>query len=192
MSARFWSSRPTKSGPATRRPRCLGVEPLEGREVPATFTVTTGADVVNPIDGRVSLREAITRANANPGADTIVLGAGVFTQTLAGLDNTNAAGDFDVTGPVAIVGAGPGATVIKGNHNDRLFDVLNSVNVSFNSLTLRDAGNGTLNGGAVQALSANVTLNNTIVTNMVGVLGGAVNAEGGAVTVRNSRLVSNR
>jgi hypothetical protein len=48
-----------------------GLEPLERREVPAIFTVTSKADVVNPIDGVTTLREAILAANANPGPDVI-------------------------------------------------------------------------------------------------------------------------
>src|SRR5215470_2541166 len=80
-----------------------GVEALEDRRVPATFAVTTLADLVNPNDHLVSLREAISMANARPGADTIVLQAGVYRIGLAGSDDTNAAGDFDVTDSLTIV-----------------------------------------------------------------------------------------
>src|SRR5215470_3607719 len=79
-----------------RRPR-PGLEWLEGRAVPATFTVTTTLDAV-AADGKMSLREAISAANAHPGADTIVVPAGVYRLALAGADNTNAAGDLDVLG----------------------------------------------------------------------------------------------
>src|SRR5262245_57276931 len=48
-------------------PRRLAVEALEGRELPATFTVTTFADVVSATDGKLSLREAISLASANAG-----------------------------------------------------------------------------------------------------------------------------
>ena len=54
------------------------LECLEGRAVPATFTVTATLDMVDPNDGRLSLRDAINRANTNPGADTILLPRGVF------------------------------------------------------------------------------------------------------------------
>src|SRR5262249_29644159 len=55
-----------------------GVEGLEGRRVPAIIVVTTFADVVNPGDEKVSLREAINLANATAAPDTIVLRPGVY------------------------------------------------------------------------------------------------------------------
>jgi len=189
MFARLWSS---ESGIAARRPKRLRVEPLEDREVPATFTVTTFADVVDPADGKLSLREAISRANATPGPDTIQLAAGVYNLTLTGADDLNAVGDFDVTDSLTINGLGKGLTVIQGDRTDRLFDVFGSINMTFNSLTLRDGGNPfSLSGGAVHAQSANITLNNGLAIGNVAIRGGAIDAETGVVTVRNSRLSNN-
>jgi predicted outer membrane repeat protein len=169
----------------------LGVEALEGREVPATFFVTTTADVVNSGDGVLSLREAINRANANPGADTIALPPGQFNQTLAGADNTNVGGDFDVTDSVTITGITSTATVINGNHRERLFDVLGPVTVKFSNLALKHGGEPLSNGGAVQALSANIVLDHVEAVDNVGRIGGVINAEGGAVTVLSSQLHDN-
>ena len=45
------------------RPSTLRLECLEDRSVPATFNVTTTLDVIDPADGKRSLREAITEAN---------------------------------------------------------------------------------------------------------------------------------
>jgi CSLREA domain-containing protein len=99
-----------------QKKRALRLEGLEGRLVPATFVVTTFADVVNPNDGVLSLREAISKANALPGPDRIVLQAGVYKITIVGEDNnTNARGDFDVSDSLTIAGAGAGATAIEGN-----------------------------------------------------------------------------
>ena len=51
-----FDSRPRRGRrPARSR---LRLECLEDRAVPATFTVTTALDVVDPADGRLSLREA--------------------------------------------------------------------------------------------------------------------------------------
>ncbi|HJZ90887.1 MAG TPA: CSLREA domain-containing protein, partial [Gemmataceae bacterium] len=191
MSPRSWSSRPTKSHVATGRPKRLQVEPLEGREVPATFTVTTFADIVDPADGRLSLREAISRANTNPGADTILLKAGTYAQSLTEGDDTNTLGDFDVTDSLTIAGVGPAATVIKGSRNDRLFEAFGPIDLRFNNLTLRDAGHVFIDGGAIQATFANISLNNCVAANNNSNRGGVINAENGAVTVRNSRLFNN-
>lgn len=48
----------------------------------ATFTVTTLADSVNASDGKLSLREALTLANANADADTITFAAALEGGTL--------------------------------------------------------------------------------------------------------------
>src|SRR5262249_29734237 len=103
-----------------RRPRRIlpAIEMLEDRAVPATFAVTTFADVVNPNDGVLSLREAISRANATTAPDTIQLQAGVYRIGLSGADDANALGDFDVTNPLTIVGRGAGATAIESNDAD--------------------------------------------------------------------------
>src|SRR5262245_36766513 len=90
-----------------------GVERLEDRLTPTTFTVTTTGDVVNLSDGKRSLREAISQANTHNNnlnlggaADVIVLPPGVFKIQLARTDDLNAVGDFDVTDTVIIRGAG--------------------------------------------------------------------------------------
>ncbi|WP_439630005.1 hypothetical protein [Gemmata sp.] len=58
------------------RPR-LAVEPLEDRLAPATFTVTSVDNV-----GEGTLRNAIIRANATPGADTITFAIGTGLQQI--------------------------------------------------------------------------------------------------------------
>src|SRR5262245_39178483 len=105
-----------------RRRLLLGLECLEDRRVPTTFTVTTPLDLVAN-DGKLSLREAITQANAHAGSDTIVVPAGLYRLSLAGADDTNAGGDFDVTGITVFQGAGAGSTIIDGQQLDRVFDV---------------------------------------------------------------------
>jgi parallel beta-helix repeat protein len=197
-AAREGRARP---GPRRFRP---GVEGLEDRAVPATIMVTTFADVVNPNDHVVSLREAISMANARPGADTIVLQAGVYKIGLAGSDDTNAAGDFDVTDSLTIVGQGAGKTAIEGQNADmsvvlpeRLFDVFSSSDLrvpnqmTFANLTLRNGGNGQANGGAIRTDEANLTLNNVVLTGNHALQGGAIRSENGDVTLNNSVLVNN-
>ena len=47
--------------------------------MPTTFAVNTTADLVTSFPGVISLREAITLANAHPGPDTILLPASTYT-----------------------------------------------------------------------------------------------------------------
>ncbi len=103
-----------------------GFEPLEDRRLLANYNVTTTADVVNPTDGKLSLREAIDLANAHPGPDVIILKAGpqAYKITIdgAGEDN-NATGDFDILDDLTIKSAGSGFPTINGNGLDRVFDI---------------------------------------------------------------------
>src|SRR4051812_36965185 len=116
MSQVLGTPQPGSGRPRRGRPRFRpGIESLEGRLVPATIAVTTFADVVNPADGKLSLREAITQANATPEQDTIVLNAGVYKMTIpydpANTD-PNATGTFDILTSATLVGAGAGKTVV--------------------------------------------------------------------------------
>jgi titin len=81
--------------PSSHTRLCLGLEPLEDRLAPATFTVS------NIFDGGIgSLRQAILDANAVAGADRIVFAIGG-----AGVHNINPATPLPaITGPVTIAG----------------------------------------------------------------------------------------
>src|SRR5918992_238933 len=97
---------------------------LSGAELagaaPTTFVVNDSRDLVDArvgqngcqtAAGTCTLRAAIQEANATSDADTIQLLAGFFTITIRGSSNTQ--GDFDVTRPLTIVGAGAG-TIVDG------------------------------------------------------------------------------
>jgi CSLREA domain-containing protein len=146
---------PPRPSRGRRRPRWRpAVEQLEERAVPTAFTVNTLADENNPGDGLLSLREAITAANANsnPGPDVINFAAGLtgtINLTLFGADDTNAGGDLDILNPVSI--EGPGAnllTVRQTVPNERVCDVRPGAgaSVSISGLTI-SGGNGTNGGG---------------------------------------------
>ena len=147
------------------RPR---LECLEDRSVPATFNVTTTLDVVDPADGKRSLREAITVANTLAGEDVIVLPTGVYKLALAGAgENGNATGDLDITGAVTIRGAGAGLTIIDGQQLDRVFDVAgtapSSIKVVLEKMTIRN-GLVTGNGGGVENANADLVVRDATVS----------------------------
>ena len=64
-----------------------------------TFTVTTTADLVDPNDGELSLREAVAQANATAAPDTIV-----FARSLEGQTLTLSGGELVLRQDVAIDG----------------------------------------------------------------------------------------
>ncbi len=185
-SFRSWLGRtlpstPRGAGLLGRRPKrsCRpSLEELEGRNVPATFVVTTGLDVVNPNDGRLSLREAISRADHHAGADTVVLPAGVFRISMAGSDDANAAGDFDVTDSVTIRGAGAGRTILDGQRLDRVLDVLgtapHSVKVTLEGLSVADGQAD--DGGGVRVGNADLMVRDCAIT------GNRATGDGGGVS----------
>jgi len=85
----------------------LGVA-AAGPAAAADISVTTSVDVVDPVDGLTSLREAVDLANAAAGPSTISLavpGPIVLDECLGAEDDTNVGGDLDVTTaqPVTLV-----------------------------------------------------------------------------------------
>jgi CSLREA domain-containing protein len=125
----------------------------------ATIVVNSTSDATdaNPGDGvcrtsagTCTLRAAIQEANALPGTDTIQVPAGTYVLTIPPAnDNTADTGDFDITAPLTINGAGASVTILDGGQPpagsppdrtalDRLFEIHPT------------AGDVTLSGLAVQ------------------------------------------
>src|SRR5262245_38360610 len=181
-----------KTRKPARRHR-LAVEALEDRSVPATFMVNTALDTMVAGDGKLSLREAITAANNHAGADTIVLPAGVFKNGTGGVgDDANLSGDFDIKDTLTIQGAGAGLTVVSGQYQDRVFDVIgtapSSINVVLRGLTVR-GGNVTGAGGGVRVADADLVVRNcAVVGNRASGTGGGI-SDGGVPGVGTVTLV---
>ena len=121
-----------------------------------------------PVDGKRSLREAITAANNLSGPDVIVLPAGVYKTARTGAgEDVNATGDFDVTGAVTLRGAGTGRTIVDGQQLDRVFDVFGTgpgtVAVVLQRLTVRN-GNVPGQGGGIHFANADLVLRDVAVT----------------------------
>jgi hypothetical protein len=147
------------------------LELREGRQTPAVFTVNTALDTVaanlqtgTDAAGHISLRSAIMAANAQPGADTILLPSGIFRLTIAGAgEDAAASGDLDILSDLTIQGRGPNSTIIDGNGLDRVFHVLRGT-TSIAQLTIQngrsDNGGGVLNAGGQVTLSGVVVQDN--------------------------------
>jgi hypothetical protein len=167
----------------------LGVEPLEDRIVPATFTVRNLADA-----GDGSLRAAVTAANTNPGADVV--------DFAPGLGGTVAltSGELGITDDVLIAGPGANRLAVSGSDLSRVFRIGAGAAVVMDGLTVT-RGNGLLWGGGIRN-DGTLTLSDAVVSDNVVVglpgQGPAVAAFGGgiyntgALTVRHTTFARNR
>jgi len=113
-------------------------------EAQNAFVVNTTVDSDNPGQGLVSLREAITAANANPGADTITFDPTVFgrpqTITLGGTALPGVSDALTITGPA-------GGLTIDGNHHSGILNIDSGVTASLSGLTLTNASVNLSGGG---------------------------------------------
>jgi uncharacterized repeat protein (TIGR01451 family) len=153
----------------------------------ATCNNVSNADV----SSSCSLREAVLKANATAGTDTITLAAGTFTLSIARQagDNTGAHGGLYINDSVNIVGAGQASTIIQGGTSaatgvDLVFAVnediqtVTNASASFQNLTIKFGHNrGSVGGtdgdggcmeydtgssGAATLLLTNVTIENCV------------------------------
>jgi hypothetical protein len=167
----------------------LGVEPLEDRTVPSTFTVDTLAD-----SGLGSLRAAITAANANPGADLIA-----FAPKLKGTVALTS-GELGITDNVLIDGPGANGLAVSGSDLSRVFRIDAGVAVVMDGLTVT-RGNAQFRGGGIRN-DGTLTLSRAVVSDnvVVGLPGDlpAVNSFGGGIfntgtlTVLHTTFAGNR
>jgi large repetitive protein len=175
------------------------------RALAATFTVTKTADTNDGVcNSDCSLREAISAANASPGADTITLPAGTYQLTIANAGGTNedanATGDLDVLDSLTIQGAGSGSTIIEAGTNtlngiDKVFGLnpicTSPINVTIDGVTVRfgrntqpsGAADFSFTGGGIDWCSAGsggtFTLSNSVVSDNTNVngYGGGLNID---------------
>src|SRR5262245_45379331 len=190
--AALWRRWLTPRRPARKRRSAPTLERLEDRTAPAVFTVTTLADVTDPNDGVVSLREAITSANSEAGDDTIT-----FAVT----------GTINLTGPLpelstslAIEGPGAGSLTVRRDSggNYRIFSVGERATVALSGLTVRN-GNSASGGGGNSALGGGIFNNGgtltltdcTVSGNSAATAGGGIFNNGGTLTLTGCTVSGN-
>jgi CSLREA domain-containing protein/uncharacterized repeat protein (TIGR01451 family) len=180
----------------------LGLVLYVPRATAATYTVTKTADTADGVcDADCSLREAIMAANANAGADTIIVPAGTYTLTIDqvydGFPEADASkGDLDVMGgDLTIQGAGSGSTIIQGKSGftDRI--------ISVNTNIIRVAYGGSPGGDYTTLPAYSLTLTGVTIQNghstepynYAGDGGGiyAIAKGGKALTIENSVIKNN-
>lgn len=148
---------------------------------PQTFTVTKTVDTADGVCGAdCSLREAISAANANPGADTIILPAGTYTLTLTTtLEDDNADGDLDIRDDLTLMGASAATTSIVAAGGDRVFHLLATASVTITGVTLRGNGEVPGSGGVILVMpGTSLTLRDSVVRDGRAGRGGGIEALG--------------
>ena len=159
-----------------------GANPFTPIASPAanTYVVDTSADVVDPADGLLSLREALAEANANltrpADPDVITFAASLDGETLL-LGGT----ELIVEDPVVIEGLGSDSLTIDADGKSRVFSIQGGVSAEISGLTLTggsaDYGGAILNAG-------NLDLREMVFS------GNTATGGGGAIQNTNSLMVT--
>ncbi len=182
-----------------RRPR---IEQLGPRIVFAVYVVTTTGDVVDESDGVVSLREAITQANAEADSDTIQFESDLFANGPASIEL--ASGQIVIDNGLELIGPGPELLVIDARSLSRAFEVSSGTfDVKISGITI--TGGATFgddeylvnenDGPAILAKNSGATELFDIVVSQNQTRGsyahGAVSAVGGSLVVRSALFEDN-
>ena len=177
---------------------------VEGEQ---TYTVNRQEDGDDgSCDEHCTLREAINAANANPGADTVVLPAGEYRVTISGLGAS--AGDLNVEDSLTLLGEGASSTTIRAEGNDDRVLSVAAPEVRLSGVTIRggytvgldlfSSGPGGLGGGVYVAEAAGlvldgcwVTENNVTAATAGAFGGGGIYAATGSTVLITASTVSN-
>ncbi len=171
------------------------VAPAPTTAAPQTFTVTNTVDTADGICGAdCSLREAISAANANPGADTIIVPAGTYTLTITTtLEDNNADGDLDIRDSLTLIGAGAATTTIIAAEGDRVFHLLATAMVTITGVTLRGKGETSDSGGVLLVTpGTNLILRDSVVRDGRAVRGGGIEVLGDGVSLASASATIER
>lgn len=142
-------------------------------------------------NGQSTLRAAVMEANARAGADTILLGTGVYTLSLFGqYENNSLLGDLDITDDLTIIGAGSGRTFIDADFLDRIFHIFTNINVSIRGVTLVNGSVTRVEDGGAILNFGNLTLEDVTIENSLANRGGAL-FNNGTVNMTDSFFHSN-
>ena len=134
------------------------------------LSVTTAADLVDPSDGKLSLREAVARANASAGTDTIV-----FTASIEGTTLVLTQGELVLSHDVTIDGdrdKDGSQVTLSGGGADRVLSIQGAgTAVALTDLDIRDGFSAAGNGAGVELGkgASLVTTRTTVADNRLGV-----------------------
>jgi SdrD B-like domain len=153
------------------------VDVLEPRQLMSTYVVNNASDSIIITPGVLTLRQAIEKADAHPGADTITFSPAVFPPSPSHIITlTHGVLELsDTTGSTTIKGPGMGALTVNGNASNRVFLVDSKVTASIGGMTVTNGRRFTSAG--VLAKGAGIYNAGTLMLNSVAVVQNL--AEGG-------------
>ena len=172
------------------------------KSVLAAITVTTHIDTIDAAeadlaslvsleanpgpDEKVSLREALIAANADPDPDVIYLPAETYEIST----QTDSLENFYISSPIKIIGDGD-QTIIDGNNTHRVFSIVEAETVTLEQLTITH-GKATDAGGGIYVRDTNLELNDVSIKENEATHGGGIFVDWGVIAnLRNVDLWNN-
>lgn len=172
----------------------LGLVALEDRTTPTTVDIS--GDIVDPNDGKISLREAVALFNTAPdtfGNNTISFDSSLLGTTLTLTSELAITGKTGATNKSLELSNGDiKAITISGNNASRIFNVASTAELSIGRFILT---NGSADKGGAILNAGTLTLNDTTITNneATGTGGGGIfNATTGTVKLFGADISSNK
>jgi hypothetical protein len=179
---------------ATRLPQ---IQSLESRRLLTAFTVNTLSDTTDAGDNLITLREAVAKVNALPGADAITFAPGL-TGSIKLAD-----GQIGITDALTIAGPGAPLLTLDGNNASRIFTIAAGTQATLANLTLANGRAGEQQNGGAISNDGTLTLAGVSITGnragdggspatfgaSGGLGGGVYNA--GTLTIRDSAILDN-
>ena len=164
-----------------RRGTPLGLEKLEDRSLPSSYSAATVSALIADI----------TAANAAGGANAISLAAPTTSPYVLTAVNNTTDGNTDL--PViaandSLTIVGNGDTIESSGRAVRLFAVASGASLTLSNLTLQ-GGNGVTDGGAIYNQGTLVLNGATVQDNDASIEGGGVYSVGGSLTLEGGAIV---
>ena len=158
-------------------------DPLPGRETPST-AVTTQADIFDPYDGEISLRDAVYYANMMDAGTVVTFAADLDGATLV-LDGSA----IYIVGDVTIDASATESLTVDGDGRSGVFRILGNddPDVAFIDLTIT-GGSG---GGGIQQSGGTLTVVGCDVIRNTGSSAGGISVIARNTTIIDSRIVGN-
>ncbi|MCL4742617.1 MAG: hypothetical protein KJZ54_10485 [Phycisphaerales bacterium] len=184
------------------RPTGPMFESLENRKLLASIVVDTLADNID-LDGKISLREALTAANTDAAFGDAPAGSLIdqiyFDASIAGGTIVLQLGELSITDGLFLFGMTPEVVnaniTIDGNNASRIFSINDGDDNTHQNVTITDLtltrGAAAHSGGAIQSRETLSLFRSVLADNTAVVSGGAISHQHSSLTITDSRISGN-